>query len=134
MAKSSTMMVSMTADTGCTDASAQMNLRVTVFKEISFDKHQNPKITLHDKLAALHKLAQHHKLLSPDIEDLPIARIELSWILIAFTWGLIMFFMMIYWHGAGKQNLSNEAYQIKPQAFAQKAQAMIDEYHQCCDY
>ena len=58
----------------------------------------------------------------------PIAKIELIWIIVAFTWGLIMFFMMIYWHGAGKQNLSNEAYQIKPQAFAQKAQVMIDEY------
>jgi len=58
----------------------------------------------------------------------PIAKIELIWIIVAFTWGLIMFFMMIYWHGAGKQNLSNEAYRIKPQVFAQKAQAMIDEY------
>ena len=58
----------------------------------------------------------------------PIAKIELIWIIVAFSWGLVMFFMMIYWHGAGKQNLSNEAYQIKPQVFAQKAQAMIDEY------
>ena len=58
----------------------------------------------------------------------PIAKIELIWIIVAFTWGLFMFFMMIYWHGAGKQNLSNEAYRIKPQVFAQKAQAMIDEY------
>ena len=58
----------------------------------------------------------------------PIAKIELIWIIVAFTWGLFMFFMMIYWHGAGKQNLSNEAYQIKPQAFAQKAQVMIDEF------
>jgi cytochrome c oxidase subunit 2 len=58
----------------------------------------------------------------------PIAKIELIWIFVAFIWGLIMFFMMIYWHGAGEQNLSNEAYQIKPQAFAQKAQVMIDEY------
>ena len=58
----------------------------------------------------------------------PIARIELIWIIIAFTWGLIMFFMMIFWHGAGEQNLSNEAYRIKPQRFAEKAQAMIDEY------
>jgi cytochrome c oxidase subunit 2 len=58
----------------------------------------------------------------------PIARVELIWIVIAFTWGLIMFFMMIYWHGAGKQNLSSEAYKIKPQAFAQHAQTMIDQY------
>ena len=58
----------------------------------------------------------------------PIARVELIWIIIAFTWGLIMFFMMIYWHGAGKQNLSNEAYQIKPERFAEHAQQMIDDY------
>ena len=58
----------------------------------------------------------------------PIAKIELIWIMVAFTWGLFMFFMMIYWHGAGEQNMSNEAYRIKPQAYAQKAQVMIDEY------
>ena len=58
----------------------------------------------------------------------PIAKIELIWIFVAFTWGLIMFFMMIYWHGAGEQNLSNEAYKITPQRFAEKAQVMIDQY------
>ncbi len=58
----------------------------------------------------------------------PIAKIELYWIIIAFVWGLIMFFMMIYWHGAGEQNLSSEAYQIKPEKFAERAQEMIDEY------
>jgi len=58
----------------------------------------------------------------------PIARVELIWIIIAFTWGLIMFFMMIYWHGAGQQNLSNEAYKIKPARFAEHTQKMIDEY------
>ena len=58
----------------------------------------------------------------------PIAKVELPWIIIAFVWGLVMFFMTIYWHGAGEQNLSNEAYKIKPERFAEKAQAMIDEY------
>ncbi len=58
----------------------------------------------------------------------PIAKVELKWIIIAFTWGLIMFFMMIYWHGAGKQNLSNEAYKINPERFAEYAQQMIDDY------
>jgi cytochrome c oxidase subunit 2 len=58
----------------------------------------------------------------------PIAKIELIWIFIAFTWGLIMFFMMIYWHGAGEQNLSNEAYKTTPAKFSEKAYAMIDEY------
>ncbi len=58
----------------------------------------------------------------------PIAKIELYWIIIAFVWGLIMFFMMIYWHGAGEQNLSSEAYQITPERFSERTQEMIDEY------
>ena len=58
----------------------------------------------------------------------PIAKIELVWILIAFVWGLVMFFMMIYWHGAGEQNLSNEAYKITPVRYSQKAQEMVDQY------
>lgn len=58
----------------------------------------------------------------------PIAKIELIWIVIAFLWGLTMFFMMIYWHAAGEQNLSSEAYKIKPERFAEHTQAMIDEY------
>lgn len=58
----------------------------------------------------------------------PVARVELVWIIIAFLWGLVMFFMMIYWHGAGEQNLSNEAYRITPEAFADKANAMVEQY------
>ena len=58
----------------------------------------------------------------------PIAKVELYWILIAFVWGLVMFFMMIDWHGAGEQNLSNEAYKITPARFSSKAQEMIDQY------
>ena len=55
----------------------------------------------------------------------PIAKVELTWIIIAFTWGLVMFFMMIYWHGAGQQNLSNEAYKIRPEHFAEKTLSLI---------
>ncbi len=58
----------------------------------------------------------------------PVARAEIIWVVIAFLWGLIMFFMMVYWHGAGKQNLSNEAYRTDPAVFAQKAQAMVEQY------
>lgn len=58
----------------------------------------------------------------------PIARTELIWIIIGFTWGLFMFFMMIYWHGAGEQNLSNEAYRITPEAFSAKTNDMVAEY------
>lgn len=58
----------------------------------------------------------------------PIAKVELIWIIIAFIWGLVMFFMMIYWHGAGEQNLSNEAYRTTPEQFAAKANQMVEEY------
>jgi cytochrome c oxidase subunit II len=58
----------------------------------------------------------------------PIAKSELIWITIAFLWGLTMFFMMIYWHGVGKQNLSNEAYRTDPVVYAQRNQEMIDKY------
>jgi len=58
----------------------------------------------------------------------PIAKTEIVWIVIAFVWGLVMFFMMIYWHAEGKQNLSNEAYRITPEAFFAKAQAMVSAH------
>ena len=55
----------------------------------------------------------------------PIHKVELIWIIVAFLWGLGMFFMMIYWHGAGNQNLSNEAYRITPAAYAAKVDKMM---------
>ncbi len=58
----------------------------------------------------------------------PIARPELIWIAVAFLWGLVMFFMMIYWHGVGEQNLSNEAYRIKPEVFGERVEAMAEAY------
>lgn len=58
----------------------------------------------------------------------PIAKTELAWIVIAFLWGITMFFMMIYWHAVGEQNLANEAYKIRPERFAEKAQAFVDKY------
>lgn len=58
----------------------------------------------------------------------PIAKTELVWITVATIWGLIMFFMMIYWHAVGEQNLSNEAYRITPEMFAERTEAMADKY------
>jgi cytochrome c oxidase subunit 2 len=58
----------------------------------------------------------------------PLDRLEITWIAIAFLWGLIMFFAMIYWHFTGQQNLSNEAYRVKPEAFAEKVEAMVAQY------
>ena len=43
----------------------------------------------------------------------PLHRMEIIWISIAFLWGVVMFFAMIYWHIEGEQNLSNEAYRIE---------------------
>jgi len=58
----------------------------------------------------------------------PLHRSEVVWISIAFVWGLVMFFAMIYWHVVGEQNLSNETYRIDPEIFAERAEAMVDQY------
>ena len=58
----------------------------------------------------------------------PIPKAELGWFVVAFLWGLVMFFMMIYWHGEGKQNLSNEAYRITAEKFSEKANEMVEKY------
>jgi cytochrome c oxidase subunit 2 len=58
----------------------------------------------------------------------PIDKVEIVWILIAFTWCLIMFFMMPYWHVFGNQNLSSETYRTTPDRFAAKAQEMVDKW------
>jgi cytochrome c oxidase subunit 2 len=54
-----------------------------------------------------------------------IDKTEWLWIFLAFTWAMIMFFMMIYWHINGKQNLSNEVYKTTPEAYAAKAEKFI---------
>jgi len=58
----------------------------------------------------------------------PIHSVELVWIVIAFVWCLVMFFMMPYWHLYGKQNLSSETYRTTPETFSKKTQAMVDQY------
>ena len=58
----------------------------------------------------------------------PIDRVEGTWIAIAFVWCMIMFFMMVGWHIYGNQNLSTETYKTTPDAFAAKAQVMVDKY------
>lgn len=54
--------------------------------------------------------------------------IEITWIVIAFLWGLVMFFTMIYWHIAGEQNLSNEAYRVDPEAYGKRVEAFAEQY------
>lgn len=58
----------------------------------------------------------------------PVEKAEIVWIAIALLWALIMFFMMPYWHLVGKQNLSTEAYRVKPEAFAAKVEAFTEKY------
>jgi len=58
----------------------------------------------------------------------PLHRMEIVWIAIAFLWGLVMFAAMIYWHITGEQNLSNEAYRIAPEVFAERTEAMAEAY------
>ena len=58
----------------------------------------------------------------------PIHSIEIWWVLIALVWSLIMFVMMPYWHIYGNQNLSNEAYKIKPDVYAEKVEAWAEKY------
>ncbi|QDX81223.1 cytochrome C oxidase subunit II [Denitratisoma sp. DHT3] len=58
----------------------------------------------------------------------PIDKIEWTWILIALTWSLFMFGMMVYWHINGKQNLSTEVYKTTREMYAAKAEKMVSEY------
>jgi cytochrome c oxidase subunit 2 len=58
----------------------------------------------------------------------PIDRVEGIWIILAFIWCLIMFFMMPYWHVFGKQNLANEAYRSTPEMFMKKAEEGVEKY------
>ena len=58
----------------------------------------------------------------------PLHKPEIIWISVAFLWGLTMFFTMIYWHIEGEQNLSSEAYRITPELFAERTEAMADQY------
>jgi cytochrome c oxidase subunit II len=57
-----------------------------------------------------------------------VERTEIIWIAIAFVWGVVMFSTMIAWHVYGKQNLSNEAYRVLPDAYVAKVEAAAEKY------
>jgi len=58
----------------------------------------------------------------------PLDRVEGAWIAIAFAWCMILFFMMVFWHIYGNQNLSTETYKTRPDQFLEKTQAMVDQH------
>jgi cytochrome c oxidase subunit 2 len=58
----------------------------------------------------------------------PVARPELVWIGIAFVWGVIMFFMMVYWHIEGRQNISTEVYRVDPATFQERTEAFAEKF------
>lgn len=53
---------------------------------------------------------------------------ELTWIVIAFLWGVFMFGFMIAWHFIGQQNLNKEAYRIAPSNYEAKVEAFAKKY------
>ena len=58
----------------------------------------------------------------------PLHKMEITWISIAFLWGLVMFGTMIVWHVVGEQNLSNETYRIDPEKYSERTEAMVAKY------
>ncbi|GAA4005883.1 ba3-type cytochrome C oxidase subunit II [Comamonas faecalis] len=58
----------------------------------------------------------------------PLDRLEAIWIAIAFIWCMVMFFMMVFWHVYGKQNLSTETYKVDVGQFTERTQAFVDKY------
>jgi cytochrome c oxidase subunit 2 len=58
----------------------------------------------------------------------PIGRDELVWISIAFSWCLVMTFMMLYWYFVGNQNQAGEVYRMSADKFSAKAEEMIKRY------
>ena len=58
----------------------------------------------------------------------PIHKSELMWISLVFVWGMVMTFMMPYWHVVGKQNLGTETYKTTPKAFQASVQEFVDKY------
>lgn len=58
----------------------------------------------------------------------PVAKAELVWIAIALVWGLFMFFMMIYWHIYGRQNLSTQVGRINPAVFEQRTNEFAEKF------
>lgn len=58
----------------------------------------------------------------------PLDRLEAVWIIIAFVWCMIMFFMMVLWHVYGKQNLSTETYKTTPAKFMAQTQEFVDKW------
>lgn len=53
---------------------------------------------------------------------------ESLWIGLCLIWGIVMFGTMIVWHSIGEQNLSNEAYQIDPDVYAERTEAKAAEF------
>ncbi len=61
----------------------------------------------------------------------PIHKVELVWIIVAFLWGLAMFFMMIYWHGVGSRTSRTRPTGSSRPAYAAKVDKMIASSTRC---
>ncbi len=50
---------------------------------------------------------------------------ERTWVGLALTWCLVMFFMMPYWHFKGRQNSTGESYAVTSLAFMQRVERFV---------
>lgn len=55
-------------------------------------------------------------------------RQERLWVAIAFTWCMVLFAMMPFWHLKGGQNPSGIRAQVEPAAFKERVEAFIADY------
>lgn len=51
---------------------------------------------------------------------------ERTWVGLALTWCLVMFFMMPYWHFKGRQNSTGESYSVTSAAFARRVERFVE--------
>src|SRR5689334_2347892 len=53
---------------------------------------------------------------------------ERTWVGLALVWCLVMFLAMPYWHFAGKQNSTGEAYRVDPAAFVARVDRFVEQH------
>lgn len=58
----------------------------------------------------------------------PAARLERSWVLIAFAWCLFLTLMMPLWFFLGRQNVPTTAYRMAPEDYRARVEAFVQQY------
>lgn len=58
----------------------------------------------------------------------PVGAQEKKWVIIAFAWCMILFFMMPFWHFKGGQNPSGIRAKVTPEAFQARVTQFVQDY------